>query len=83
VREFVLGHPATKQFLEHLVPFLKFALPRYEDEKKARLSIAFGCTGGRHRSVVIADEVASRLRSIWPGDIAVDHRDVDRVEVRT
>jgi UPF0042 nucleotide-binding protein len=83
VREFVLGHPATKQFLEHLVPFLKFALPRYEDEKKARLSIAFGCTGGRHRSVVIADEVASRLRALWPGDIAVDHRDVDRVEVRT
>ena len=83
VREFVLGHPATKQFLEHLVPFLKFALPRYEDEKKARLSIAFGCTGGRHRSVVIADEVANRLRALWPGDIAVDHRDVDRVEVRT
>ena len=83
VREFVLGHPATKQFLEHLVPFLKFALPRYEEEKKARLSIAFGCTGGRHRSVVIADEVAKRLRGLWPGDIAVDHRDVDRVEVRT
>jgi UPF0042 nucleotide-binding protein len=83
VREFVLGHPATKQFLEHLVPFLKFALPRYEDEKKARLSIAFGCTGGRHRSVVVADEVAHRLRELWPGDIAVDHRDVDRAEVRT
>ena len=83
VREFVLGHPATKEFLEHLVPFLRFALPRYEDEKKARLSIALGCTGGRHRSVVIADELAARLRPMWPGEITVDHRDVDRVEVRT
>ena len=83
VREFVLGNAATKEFLRHLLPFLEFALPRYEEEKKARLSIAFGCTGGRHRSVVIADEVAKRLRALWPGDIAVDHRDVDRVEIRT
>ena len=83
VRDFVLEHPATKEFLAHLVPFLRFALPRYEEEKKARLSIAFGCTGGRHRSVVIADEVARRVREMWPGDITVDHRDVGRVEVRT
>ena len=83
VRSFVLGHPATKEFLAHLVPLLEFALPRYEEEKKARVSIAFGCTGGRHRSVVIADEVAKRIRALWPGDITVEHRDVDRVEVRT
>jgi UPF0042 nucleotide-binding protein len=83
VRDFVLEHPATKEFFQHLMPFLWFAIPRYEEEKKARLSIAFGCTGGRHRSVVIADEVAKRLRSTWPGDITVDHRDVDRAEVRT
>ncbi|HUQ41318.1 MAG TPA: RNase adapter RapZ [Candidatus Limnocylindrales bacterium] len=83
VRAFVLGHPATREFLDHLIPFLRFALPRYEEEKKARLSIALGCTGGRHRSVVIAEEVAKRLRGIWPGEIAVAHRDVDRVAVRT
>jgi UPF0042 nucleotide-binding protein len=83
VQDYVLGHPATKEFLAHLVPFLRFALPRYEEEKKARLSIAFGCTGGRHRSVVIADEVARSVRDLWPGDVTVDHRDVDRVEVRT
>jgi UPF0042 nucleotide-binding protein len=65
------------------VPFLRFALPRYEEEKKARLNIALGCTGGRHRSVVIADELARRLHELWPGDIAVEHRDVERVEVRT
>ena len=83
VRDYVLGHPATKEFLGHVVPFLRFALPRYEAEKKARLSVAFGCTGGRHRSVVIADEVARAMREFWPGEIEVEHRDVDRPEVRT
>ncbi|HYK98843.1 MAG TPA: RNase adapter RapZ [Candidatus Acidoferrales bacterium] len=82
VRDFVLGHPATKQFLQHVMSFLEFALPRYEEEKKARLGIALGCTGGRHRSVVLADEIASRLRGT-PGEVTVEHRDIDRVEVRT
>ena len=83
VRDFVLGHPATREFLDHLIPFLRFVLPRYEEEKKARLSIALGCTGGRHRSVVIAEKVAESLRGLWPGEIAVAHRDVDRAETRT
>jgi len=83
VRDFVLGHPATGQFLDHVMSFLTFALPRYEEEKKARLGIALGCTGGRHRSVVLADEIASRLRTSWPGEVTVEHRDVDRDEVRT
>lgn len=83
VRDYVLGHPATREFLDHLMPFLTFALPRYEEEKKARLGIALGCTGGRHRSVVLADEIARRLRDLWPGEIDVEHRDVDRDEVRT
>jgi len=83
VREFVLGHPATQEFLSHLIPLLRFALPRYEDEKKARLGLAFGCTGGWHRSVVIADEVAKRLKEFWPGEITVEHRDVGRPEVAT
>ena len=83
VREYVLGHPATKEFLEHVIPFLRFALPRYENEKKARLGLAFGCTGGRHRSVVIAEEVARSTRGFWPGEIEVAHRDIDRPEVRT
>jgi UPF0042 nucleotide-binding protein len=83
VRDYVLAHPATKEFLTHVVPFLRFALPRYEAEKKARLGVAFGCTGGRHRSVVIADDVARAIRGFWPGEVEVEHRDVDRPEVRT
>jgi UPF0042 nucleotide-binding protein len=83
VRDFVLGHPATRAFLDRLMPLLEFALPRYEEEKKARLGIAFGCTGGRHRSVAIADEVARRLASSWKGDVLVEHRDRDKPDVRT
>lgn len=83
VRDFVLGHPATKAFLERLDPLLEFAIPRYDAEKKAHLGIAFGCTGGRHRSVAIAEEVARRIRLTWPGPAEVEHRDVDRPDVRT
>jgi len=83
VRDFVLGHPATTAFLDRLMSLLEFALPRYEEEKKARLGIAFGCTGGRHRSVAIADEVARRLRSSWKGEVVVEHRDRDKPDVRT
>ena len=83
MRDFVLGHPATRVFLDRLMPLLAFALPRYEEEKKARLGIAFGCTGGRHRSVAIADEVARRLRASWNGEVFVEHRDRDRPDVRT
>ena len=83
VRDFVLGHPATVAFLERLEPLLAFAIPRYDAEKKAHLAIAFGCTGGRHRSVAIAEEVARRVRALWPGPAEVEHRDVDRQDVRS
>lgn len=83
VRRFVLANPATQEFLDHVVPFLRDIMPRYEDEKKAHLGIAFGCTGGRHRSVTIADEVARRIEEFWPGEITVEHRDRDRADERT
>lgn len=83
VREFVLGHPASVMFLERVEPLLRFALPRYAAEKKAHLIIAFGCTGGRHRSVAIAEEVRARLRGFWPGPAEVEHRDIDRVDPRS
>ena len=83
VRRFVLDHPATRAFLDRVMPLLDFALPRYEEEKKARLGVSFGCTGGRHRSVAIADEVARRLRSSWPGEVVIAHRDRDKPDIRT
>ena len=63
VRDYVFAQPATEQFLERLTDLLDLLLPAYEAEGKAYLSIAFGCTGGRHRSVAIAEEVASRMRT--------------------
>ncbi|HET8568525.1 MAG TPA: RNase adapter RapZ [Candidatus Limnocylindria bacterium] len=83
VRSFVLGHPATGEFLDRVEAFLRFAVPRYDTERKAHLGIAFGCTGGRHRSVVVAEEVARRVASFWPGPTDVQHRDVERPDPRT
>jgi UPF0042 nucleotide-binding protein len=56
---------------------VKFALPYYVNEGKSYLTVAFGCTGGRHRSVVIGEEVARRLRELGY-DPKVTHRDLSR-----
>ena len=77
VRRYVLDQPAAEAFLERLHGLLDLLLPAYVDEGKSYLTLAFGCTGGRHRSVAIADAVADHLREagIEP---TVEHRDVDR-----
>ncbi len=63
VRAYVFDQPVTELFLERLTELLNLLLPAYAAEGKAYLSIAFGCTGGRHRSVAIAEEVALRMRA--------------------
>jgi len=74
VREFVLqGSAESERFLDEVVDMLTWQLPAFQREGKSYLTVAFGCTGGRHRSVAIAEEVARRL-----GGIAVQHRDVER-----
>jgi UPF0042 nucleotide-binding protein len=77
VRRYVLGQPAAKEFLERVGHLLKFLVPAYTREGRSYLTIAIGCTGGRHRSVVLAEEIASRLREMGftPSTI---HRDVER-----
>jgi RNase adapter protein RapZ len=77
VRDYVLGQEATKEFLERLESLLDLLLPAYAAEGKSYLTIAFGCTGGRHRSVAIAEEVAERLRAKG-ASLRVVHRDLDR-----
>ena len=57
---------------------LAFALPRYEREGKAYLTVAIGCTGGRHRSVVLADHLSRELTTATGLAIAVVHRDLGR-----
>lgn len=75
VKRFVLDRPETQTFLGHLIPMLEFLIPQYEQEGKAYLTIAFGCTGGQHRSVAIASHVAEHLRKQGRAVIA-RHRDV-------
>jgi UPF0042 nucleotide-binding protein len=77
VRDYVMGQEVTAQFLDGLTGLLELLLPAYVAEGKSYLTIAFGCTGGHHRSVVIAEEVARRLRDDG-FDPRVLHRDVDR-----
>ena len=78
VRRFVLGKPQTQQFLEFLHEFLGFALPAYQAEGKARLTIAIGCTGGFHRSIAIAEALAEDLRASGNSPVSVWHRELDR-----
>jgi RNase adapter protein RapZ len=77
VRRFVLGQPAAEAFLGHLDALLALLLPAYVAEGKAYLTLAFGCTGGRHRSVAIAEAVAALVRGRGVDPIVV-HRDIDK-----
>jgi UPF0042 nucleotide-binding protein len=78
VRTFVLTQPVATRFLEFLEEFLTFAIPAYIAEGKTRLTIGIGCTGGFHRSIVVAEELASWLREQDFGPVAVFHRELDR-----
>ncbi|MBI4528382.1 MAG: RNase adapter RapZ [Deltaproteobacteria bacterium] len=77
VSDFVLKREETHIFLDRLHALLDFALPRYEREGKSSLTLAVGCTGGKHRSVVLVEELRKRLN----GDrfrIQVKHRDIQK-----
>jgi UPF0042 nucleotide-binding protein len=78
VRSYVLEQPLATQFLDSLRGFLEFAVPAYISEGKNRLTIAIGCTGGYHRSIVMAEELATWLRERGFGPVAVFHRELDR-----
>ena len=77
VRDYVLDQAEAKEFLERAEHLLEFLVPAYIREGKSYLTIAVGCTGGRHRSVVLAEEIARRLRRLGYGPSTI-HRDVDR-----
>jgi UPF0042 nucleotide-binding protein len=66
-------------FYEHLYPLLDFLVPEYIAEGKAHLAVAIGCTGGRHRSVAIAEALAARYRGREDVEVEVAHRDVGRL----
>jgi UPF0042 nucleotide-binding protein len=77
VREYVLSQPETKDFLEKVDGLLTGILPSFVREGKSYLTIALGCTGGRHRSVALAEALGERIGA-HGHPVSVFHRDVDR-----
>jgi len=77
VSRFVLRTPAAARFLKLTHALIQFLVPQYIAEGKTYLTIAIGCTGGRHRSVAIAENIASRLRRMRGLQVRVRHRDVE------
>ncbi|MDR0531506.1 MAG: RNase adapter RapZ [Oscillospiraceae bacterium] len=63
IRDYVLSFEESRRLLEQIAGLLEFTLPLYQKEGKSTLTIAFGCTGGRHRSVLFAEEIGARLRA--------------------
>jgi RNase adapter protein RapZ len=77
VRDYVTGQPKYHQFMKKLRGLLDTVVPGYVAEGKSYLSIGIGCTGGRHRSVVVADDLAAYFNDRgYP--VTVDHRDLER-----
>lgn len=78
VREFVLGQPGASDFINGYASALAPVFAGYQRENKRHATIAIGCTGGKHRSVAIAEELATRLRDLPGVAVSVKHRDLGR-----
>ncbi|MFN8110686.1 MAG: RNase adapter RapZ [Thermoleophilia bacterium] len=83
VSAFVFNAPQTAGFLPRLESLLDFLLPKYVEEGKSHLVVAFGCTGGRHRSVAMAEAMARRYRGRPDFQVAVTHRDISRATLQS
>ncbi|HOJ09648.1 MAG TPA: RNase adapter RapZ [Clostridiales bacterium] len=77
VRDFVIGNELTKIFLDKINNLLDFLIPNYIKEGKSQLIIGIGCTGGRHRSVAIAESIYRYLVE-KQNSVIIDHRDIDK-----
>jgi len=74
IKDFVLGHAETRAFLDKYLDLLDYLIPLYEKEGKAYLTIALGCTGGRHRSVTVARTIYEHIRAMGK-TVELNHRD--------
>jgi UPF0042 nucleotide-binding protein len=83
VRDYILKNEDAIAFLGEVERLLTFAMPRYAREGKAYLTVGVGCTGGRHRSVALANDLAERLRRATGFPISVIHRDIGRKDGTT
>lgn len=76
VVDFVMSDKASREFLEKLCSFLRFLIPKYFEERKSYLTLGIGCTGGKHRSVVIADALGKDLPEY---SAIIRHRDINKL----
>jgi UPF0042 nucleotide-binding protein len=76
VAAFLERDPSTLEFIERLEEYLRFVVPHYVAEGKSYLTVAIGCTGGRHRSVMIAERLRRALASVGGVRVRVRHRDI-------
>ena len=77
VRNYVMGLTETKQFIDHFYPLVDMLVPAYQREGKAYLTISIGCTGGRHRSVAVAEATVEHVRRNFPA-VRITHRDIEK-----
>jgi UPF0042 nucleotide-binding protein len=77
VARYIRQYPQTKEFLKRIKELLVYLLPHYIHEGKSYLTIAFGCTGGQHRSVMMAEDIGKHLKQAGY-DVKVQHRDCPR-----
>lgn len=78
IRQFVMQSPEAGIFLDKLEDLVRFLIPNYIKEGKNRLVLAIGCTGGKHRSVTLANEIYQRLQKDQTYGLRVEHRDLDK-----
>jgi UPF0042 nucleotide-binding protein len=76
VRRYVLEQPQAGRFLDLVVQLLELTVPAYRAAGRERLIVALGCTGGYHRSIALAEELASRLGSLEGASVSVIHREL-------
>lgn len=79
VKDYVMGFEVTVQFMEKLTDMMKFLIPNYVQEGKNQLVIAVGCTGGKHRSVTLANELYCRLLNEEEYGLRIEHRDIGKI----
>ena len=75
IKEYVLTNDESRIFIDKISDLLGFLMPKYKNEGKSYLNLAIGCTGGKHRSVVITNEIANNYND---NNITVKHRDIDK-----
>ena len=82
VRDYVMSFETSRIFLDKLEDMVRFLIPNYIQEGKNQLVISVGCTGGKHRSVTLANALYQRLRGTEEYGVRIEHRDIGKDAVR-